>query len=198
MTHLFDEAEGKREAAEAILSDLDLVARWQRFGRPVVVGAVAYGLVVEPDLDMEIYCPHLEIEHGFQVLTECARNPRVHSAKFVNELAGADAALYWQLRYRHADGQEWKVDMWSAPDDYALPRSESLVAPMKAALTPETRQAILHLKQQRTGDPSLACLSVDLYRAVLDDGVRTIDELRRWLGDHQAGELTDWKPQPST
>lgn len=70
-------SEQRRQTAEAILRDLDLMNRWRRFGRPVLVGALAIDVAVAPDIDMEIYCPELKIEHGFQVISECAMNPRV-------------------------------------------------------------------------------------------------------------------------
>ena len=44
--------------------------------------------------------------------------------------------------------------------------------------TAETRSAILALKAARALDTGLRCPSIDLYRAVLDDGVRTVEELR--------------------
>lgn len=195
MSDLLARAAAMRPTAEAILADLDLVRKWARFGRPVLVGASAYDLLVDPDIDMEIYCPELCIAHGFQVLGECALNPRVTKARFANELAGRDQALYWQLRYRCDDGIEWKIDMWSAPNDYALPRAEHLVAPMRAALTAETRSAILALKAARALDAGLQCPSIDLYRAVLDDGVRTVQELHTWLATHETGQLSIWRPQ---
>jgi len=75
---LLERAARTRQQAQAILDDLDLLEKWRRFGRPVLVGAVSFDLAVAPDIDMEVYCPELRIEHGFQVLTECALNPRVN------------------------------------------------------------------------------------------------------------------------
>jgi hypothetical protein len=149
---------------------------------------------VAPDIDMEVYCPELRIEHGFQVLAECALNPRVVAAQFLNALSSPDKALYWQLRYRTDDGTEWKIDMWSAPEDYDLPRGEDFVQPMQDSLTDETRQAILALKEARAEGRLPTFLSVDLYRAVLDGGVRTVSDMQRWLKSNQVGVLTDWKP----
>ncbi len=184
----------RRLMAERILRELRLIERWQCHGRPVVVGAVAYDLVVSPDIDMEIYCPELRIEHGFEVLGACALHPGVTSAKFVNALALRDKALYWQLQYLDEAGLEWKIDMRSAPSDYDLPRSESLVEPMKRALSPDLRAAILDLKEARAADKALVCPSVDLYRAVIEDSVRTVDALKDWLRSHKTGELTAWRP----
>ena len=189
-----ERASQRRQTAEAILHDLDLMNRWRRFGRPVLVGALAIDVAVAPDIDMEIYCPDLKIEHGFQVISECAMNPRVTSAQFVNALNTPDKALYWQLHYCDDAGIDWKVDMWSAPEDYALPRGEHFVQPMKNALTPETRMAILVLKEARAAGELPMFLSVDLYRAVIEGGVRTPDQWREWQQTHETGVLTDWKP----
>jgi len=193
-TNILRRAEQRRRTAEAILRDLDLMNRWQRFGRPVLVGALSFNVAVAPDIDMEIYCPELKIEHGFQVLSQCALNPRVLSAQFLNGLKTPDKAIYWQLRCRGDDGDEWKIDMWSAPEDYALPRGEDFIGPMKKALTPETRTAILTIKEARAAGKLPMFLSVDLYRAVLEGGVRTPDQWRAWQQAHETGVLTDWKP----
>jgi hypothetical protein len=195
MTDEIKRAADRKRIANSILSDLDLVRKWQRYGRTVLVGAFAYDLLFDPDIDIEVYCPDLRIEHGFQVLLGCALNHRIIKARFSNELAGRDKALYWQLRYKQDDGTEWKIDMWSAPEDYDLPRGEHLVEPMQASLTPETRKTILKLKELRSLDSNLQYLSVDIYRAVLDDDVRNADDLHTWLKSHETGKLTDWKPK---
>jgi hypothetical protein len=192
--NILERATRKRAIAEAILADLRLFERWGRFGRPVLVGAVSFDLAVAADIDMEVYCPELRIEHGFQVLGECALHPRVTAAQFLNALSSPDKALYWQLHYLDAEGTDWKIDMWSAPTDYDLPRGEDFVQPMKDSLTSETREAILTLKEARAVGHLPAIWSIDLYRAVLGGGVRTLDEMQQWLQRNQVGVLTDWKP----
>jgi hypothetical protein len=182
------------QRAREILDALELFPNWSRFGRAVLVGAVAHGLALDPDIDLEIYCPRLRPEDGFAVLAQTARHPGLRETLFQNHMHGPDKALYWQIRFLDADDVLWKVDMWSAPDDYALPRGEDLVAPLARALTPETRRAILELKAWRAATPNVACLSIDLYRAVVADGVRDPQGLRAWLASHETGQLTDWKP----
>jgi hypothetical protein len=197
MTTVIEQSIRKRRMAEEILAELQLLQRWSRFGRPVIAGALAYDLIFDYDIDMEIYCPDLKIEHGFDVLGACALNPQVRQAAFTNGLETPDKALYWRLKYLDGHGNEWKIDMWSAPEDYPLPRAENLIVPMQRALNPESRAAILALKQARKTDSSLKCLSIDIYRAVIDDGVRTPAQLRLWLEQHETGILTDWKPRGS-
>jgi hypothetical protein len=81
--------------------------------RGILVGAVASDLVL--DCDMEIYCPDLKIEHGFEVFPHLCRKKSdfVKECPFQNHLAGPDGALYWQL-FIVKDGTPWKVDKWSA------------------------------------------------------------------------------------
>ena len=72
MRDLIELASDMRQVAENILADLNLVRKWEIYGRPVLVGAYACDLMIDPDIDMEIYCSDLKIEHGFQVLSECS------------------------------------------------------------------------------------------------------------------------------
>ena len=185
---LLAQSEAKRKQALAIVDELGLIRQWSRFGRPVVVGAVAHGLVWMPDIDMEVYCPQLKIEDGFEVMAACASvSPKVQSVCFQNHLADEDQALYWQIKYQTPEGVLWKVDIWSAPDDYALPRGEHLLEPMQRALTPESREIILGLKKTIAEDDSLTCMSIDLYRAVLDGDVKTAEDLRAWMSQQYRG-----------
>lgn len=194
LEQILAESATRRAEALEILSNLGLLDLWRQFGRPVLVGAVAYDLVLDCDIDMEIYCPSLKIEDGFKVLSElCQRSDIVKGCSFQNHLAGPDGALYWRIS-TVKDGTPWKIDMWSAPEDYPLPRSEHLVSPMIEALTEETKNAILRLKWHRRMDQDLNCPSIDLYRAVIDGGVRTPSELKSWLVTHPTGELLSWLP----
>lgn len=48
---------------------------------------------------------------------------------------------------------------------------------------------------RRFGRPVLVgALAIDLYRAVLEGGVRTVDDWIEWERTHETGVLTGWKP----
>jgi hypothetical protein len=181
--------------AQHILADLQLIERWHTFGKPIIVGAVAYGLVVAPDIDIEIFCDEPKIRDGFAVLRDCALHPRVRKARFANELDGPDQGLYWQLRYQYGNGQEWKIDMWSVRHSHPGPCSATLVDPMKQALTDETRRIILEIKEQILLDATFHCASIHIYRAVLDDGIRNVEQFRMWLERNPATGLVTWTPK---
>jgi hypothetical protein len=188
----------RQAQAERIIRALDLLGRWSAYGQPIVVGAVAHGLVGKPDIDLEVYCERPRIEDGFAVIADLALVPGVWTVRFSNELGGPDQGLYWQLRYRDpasvvsATGEVWKIDMWQLGHDHPVPLARDLIEPMRRALTAETRAAILTIKRDTLVERDVH--GIDVYRAVLDDGVRTTADVRGWLTTHRASGLTRWRP----
>ncbi len=195
MSEFTSRAETRQQIAEYILHELDLVNQWNRFGTCHLVGAVAYRLVVAPDIDMEIFCHEPKIEDGFEIIRACALYPKVTWTRFWNALGPPHHGLYWQVRYNY-EGEEWKIDMWSVADSYSEPCGTHLTEPMNRALTPESRETILSLKEAIFTNDTLDCPSIQIYRAVLDSDVRTLDELKEWLPRNPlTGVVTDWKPR---
>lgn len=195
MSDLISRAEARHQIAEHILSELDLVNRWNRFGVCHLVGSVAYRLVVAPDIDLEIFCPEARIEDGFEILRACALHPQVKKTRFWNALGPPHFGLYWQIRYQHED-EEWKIDMWSVANSYSEPCGTHLTEPMNRALSPQSRETILDLKEAVLADETLDCPSIQIYRAVLDSNVQTLDQLKVWLPRNPlTGVVTDWKPR---
>ena len=195
MSKLLSRAEARQQIAEHILNELDLANRWNKYGTCHLVGAVAYHLVVAPDIDMEIFCPETKVEDGFEVLSKCALHPNVKKIRFWNALGPPHYGLYWQIRYDH-EGEEWKIDMWSVADSYSLPCGVRLTEPMNQALTPESRETILRIKEAIFKNNDLECFSIQIYRAVLSFNVCTFEEFLEWLPQNQlSGVVTDWKPE---
>ena len=88
---------------------------------------------------------------------------------------------------------DWKIDIsfWLAPGIHPEPIYEAV----KQQLTPETRFAILRIKDVWYKLPYYRqeVSSVDIYDAVLQHGVRTLDEFDAYLSEHgkptRAGKL---------
>ncbi|MFI6996012.1 hypothetical protein [Nocardia sp. NPDC050175] len=104
MPDVLEQSRQRTRQAHEILTRLQLFERWQAFGTPILVGAVAYELAMAPDIDIEIYCDAPRIEDGFTVLQDCAALDNVRKARFGNHSSDPDEGLYWRLDYRTADG----------------------------------------------------------------------------------------------
>lgn len=195
MTERIRRAEERFVQSMAILEDLNLLDRWRKVGTPCIVGAMGYGLQVAPDIDMEIFCDRPSVEAGFGVMAQVAPHPRIRKVRFANELDGPDRGLYFQLRYRHERGEEWKLDLWLVANDHPGPLSRDLVTPMRRTLTDTTREAILTVKEYVLAN-RLNYPSIDIYRGVLEGGARSPAEFLAWHERVKPAGLTNWRPTP--
>ncbi|MGH3712928.1 MAG: hypothetical protein ACRDT4_05630 [Micromonosporaceae bacterium] len=188
---LLDRQAARQAAARAVLNVLQPLQRWRRFGEPSLCGAMAYRLLVAPDIDIEIFGP-LDPVSGFHLASAWAGDPAVRRVLFINAIGEADAGLGWEVSYLHR-GVAWAVQMWLLPEDYDGPRSVDLVMPMRAALDRASRCAILRIKEELVARGT-GHRSIDLYRAVLDHGVDTVEEYDRWCRSHSSTGMVNWRP----
>ncbi len=174
---------------------MDLISRWNVYGDTFIVGSVALDLVVRPDIDLEIFSDTASARDGFTIMRDLADLPKIRGVGFNNDRHAPAAGLYWKLKYELTADQVWTVDMWLF-DRPRLPRSATAnVEPLRRALTDETRDTILAIKEE-----AAACSSRAhghwLYRAVLNEGVRTYAEYTAWIGDQDVWERTSWQSNP--
>lgn len=184
----------RQEKARAVMNSLQPLKRWETFGQPRLCGAMPCGLLVAPDIDIEIY-GDLRVDSGFSLMSEWARDPAVDRILFINAVGETDAGLGWELRFR-LGGVPWRVQMWLLPADYEGPRSADLVEPMLAALRSESRCSILRIKEGLLARKT-EYRSIDVYRSVLDFGVKDVEEYDEWCQSYSSTGLLGWSPLPS-
>jgi hypothetical protein len=171
--------------AAAILSDLDLLATIGAVGTPVQTGSAALGLMVARDIDITTLCPTLAAEPIFEVVRPLATHPRVRRLAFRNDTGHWNIdprypdGLYWMIEYVTGAGIEWNFDLWFLQEQTTQFDLEDIRS-MPPRLTPEARLAILRIKEARHG-LERDRRSFRIYEAVLDHGVRTLDEFGRYL-----------------
>jgi hypothetical protein len=190
-TFLLQRQNARQEQAHTVMDALQPLQRWDQFGEPKLCGAMSYGLLVAPDIDIEIYGA-LSVDAGFSLVSDWAGALAVDRVLFINAVNGPDAGLGWEVRY-HVDGMPWAVQMWLLPADYDGPRSADLVEPMRTALCSRTRSAILRIKESLV-ERGAEYRSIDVYRAVLDDGVKDVEEYDRWCRSYSSTGLLNWRP----
>lgn len=193
MGDVFEREAERRRRALAMVRRLRLLERWSRVGSPELVGAVRRRFVVRRDIDMEVYTDVPKIHDGFSVLAEIACEPGVRSARFANELTGEDQGLYFQVRCLDEQGESWKIDCWLLANDHPQAHwGERFARALERVQTEETRRTILELKEALEDDRDVH--GIDVYRAVLDGGVRDVAGLRAWMKAHTRDGLDLWLP----
>ncbi|GAA1076957.1 hypothetical protein [Nocardiopsis composta] len=189
-TALLDEERLLQAEAEEVAADLRLDERLSALGDPVRVGAAALGVLVRRDLDVTVACPRLDAAAHRAVAdlgARLSRHPRVREV-LIRDDTGAwntDPAypdgLYLGVRYRSPQGRDWTLDLWFVDEPERQPDLAHL-RELGPALTPRLRAAVLAIKRallDRPG-PGTPAGSHRVYRAVVEDGVRTPEEFDAW------------------
>ncbi len=187
------QAEIRQEQAYQAVKKLGLVERWEKVGKPVLVGAMRFGAMVSPNIDMEVYTdaplPHV----GFAVIGELAETPGVTEIRYLNAMDGPDQGLYWFIRYEDGSGVTWGIDVWLVAHDHPHAYvADRLAAAMQKRLDTESRRRILSIKRDLPKE--LNVRGVDIYKAVLKDGVDTAEAMVTWLEKNPPEVMELWHP----
>jgi hypothetical protein len=188
-------AERNQQRAWEVVEATGVVAAWESIGaRPHLVGSLKTGLLMDrQDIDFHIYSDTLTVADSFAAVARLAANERFVRGEYVNLLNTDEMCLEWHTWYRDADNELWQIDMIHMPSDAPYAGYFEMVADrILAVLTDETRQAILAIKH--AVPPELKVMGVEVYRAVISDGVRDYAGFELWRQDHPVDGIIDWVP----
>ncbi|HXH20811.1 MAG TPA: hypothetical protein VNN10_02190 [Dehalococcoidia bacterium] len=180
-SELEDTARALRAECGRLLAQTRLLDLLGRYGRPKVTGSYALDLMVWRDLDVELLVENLDVSRFFELGREIAASLRPARMSFRDERLlntdGLPLGLYWGIHLPAESG--WKIDLW-AMERAEMDRRSPYVAWVQAGLSPETRAAILSIKNAVWTDPLYrsAYSSKDIYDAVLAEGVKDLDGFR--------------------
>jgi hypothetical protein len=173
---LLDQAKVLETEAQQVLAVLDLPTAFPSVGPPLLIGSARSGLLVLRDLDVMFDAPRATTADVLAGLATLAGRVDLLAADFRDERGDrrptpspTDERFYLVLR---AAG--WKIDLtfWL----HVVERPHVAEAGRIRAATEEEKLAILQLKSTCPGYPDQVS-GTDIYAAVLDRGVRTLDQL---------------------
>lgn len=164
--------------AKDCLDRLELMDRLREYGKPHLVGSVALRLIVRLDIDVHVLVPEDTLPGAaFDVAREILVYHELGVVNVMNFMF--HGAMKVTVPYRSLSGI-WNIDIWLTSRRREL--GVSGIRKLKRELDDEHRKIILSLKhffnqrsQCRYG------LSRYLYRAVLEEGVRTPKQFLRYL-----------------
>lgn len=178
-----------------IIRRLDIMKIWADAGAEAhVVGSLAMGLMMtHRDIDIHVYSSPLTVEGSFAAMAKLAVNAAIKKIECRNLLDTDEACIEWHAWYDDGDGGPWQIDIihilkGSRYDGFF----ERMAERIKAALTDETRLAILRLKAETPEDVHI--MGVEYYQAVLRGGVRTLADFIRWRQEHPVTGIVEWMP----
>ncbi|WP_107082207.1 hypothetical protein [Streptomyces caatingaensis] len=177
--------------ADAVAADLGLAELLAPAGEAVRVGSAALGLMVRRDLDVTVVCPVLDAAATVLVAGIGARlavHDRVREVRFLDDTGPWNTdprypdGLYLGVTCRSPAGRPWTLDLWFVDDPGRQPDLAHL-AELPPRLTDARRATILaikHVLAGRDANGGARVPSHEVYRAVLDAGVTTVEAFDAW------------------
>lgn len=194
-SEILDLSKRNQRRAWDIVRRLDIMKIWADAGAEAhLVGSLAMGLMMtHRDIDIHVYSSPLTVEGSFAAMAKLAVNAAIKKIECRNLLDTGEACIEWHAWYDDGDGEPWQIDIIhilksSRYDGFF----ERMAERIKAALTDETRLAILRLKAETPENVHI--MGVEYYQAVLRDGVRTMADFMRWRQEHPVTGIVEWMP----
>ena len=104
--------------------------------------------------------------------------------------------MEWHLKYRDKENKIWQFDIihieeGSQYDGYF----ERMADRICEIITPTQRDTILNLKYFSSFDNEIQIHGVEIYEAVIDDGIEDFEELKDWVKKRRMKEPYFWTPK---
>ena len=172
--------------ADDILYNKELLSTLKKFGQPHITGSYALNLMTWRDLDIYLETENINEEIFFKLgaiiqnqldpVKMSYRNERKDQTK------GLPAGLYWGVYLGNERKGAWKIDIWAIEADECRQRLQFCNA-LAERITPSAKQIIFSIKSQCWQDPEYrrSYTSLDIYEAVLDKAVVSIEEFKKYL-----------------
>ena len=195
MKALLNTASLMQQAAWRIIKETKVIEIWESIGATInLVGSLKMGLLMNHrDIDFHIYTDPFSLADSFTAMARLAENSRIKSINYVNLLEAEDRCIEWHAFYEDGEGLIWQMDLIhilkdSPFDGYFEETAERIIK----ALTPETRDAILQIKNDIPEERKV--MGIRIYQAVLEGGVRDVKSFRDWAEKNPTPGIVTWRP----
>jgi hypothetical protein len=151
-------------------------------------GSYSYDLMCWRDLDLYALDAEHDLKRCFEIGYELTERLAAKKARFTNNIGGEPNGFYWGIKLGDERKGAWKLDVWFL-DQKGYKEHAAYSASMRERLTPEKRLIILAIKEAYWQKPAYqdTVTSDMIYRAVLDQSVRSIGDFDRFILEGRDG-----------
>lgn len=195
MNSIISKAESMQKKAWGVIEDSSIIEIWSSIGATInLVGSLKMGLLINNrDIDFHIYTDPFTLDGSFSAMSQLAQNNRIKNISYTNLLDADDKCIEWHAFYEKSDSETWQIDMIHILKESPYTgHFEKVAERISHALTDETREAILNIKNAVPDDRKV--MGIQVYRAAIEDGIRTFDEFSRWEKNNGVESIVDWMP----
>ncbi|WP_372935015.1 hypothetical protein [Mariniphaga sediminis] len=182
--------------AYRIIDELRIYETWENLNSTCnLVGSVKTGLLMNHlDIDFHTYSKKFSIEKSFNAIAEISKNPKIKEVIYKNLLDKEDMCLEWHLLYEEKPERIWTIDIIHIKNESPYAGMiERVTDKISAVLSEPLKKKILNIKwESEQGTEKIP--GIEIYQAVIDDGVETFEAFEIWRKNRQHAEISLWEP----
>jgi hypothetical protein len=179
---VMENAQLKREA-ETLVQECGLPQLLAAYPAWFIGGSYSYDLMCWRDLDIYVLDTEQDLKRCFEVAYELSFRLGAKKSRFTNNVGSEPDGLYWGIKLGNERQGAWKLDIWFL-NSRSYEQHADYSAKMNETLTAETRAIILAIKEAYWRRPEYrdSITSDQIYRAVLEKGVKDTSDFKRSIG----------------
>jgi hypothetical protein len=167
---------------DKILYEEGLYNILSKLGEPQIVGSFDLDLLIKPDIDITIKVEKYDTQKYFLVCTEIADKIKPIRIKYIDQSVAQFDAFPFDTGYflginLKRNNIKWSIDAWIFTPEIFKERID-YHNEIKKSINDSNRDVLMNLKRSVFENPNYR--SVDLYRAVLFDGIESLDDFDKW------------------
>lgn len=187
MNNHLEQASLLQQSAKQLLSSKMLIEELSKFGPVNFTGSYALGLMVWPDIDMQVEIDassHDRVKVFSELAYKFLQDSDFKSVKLINftpgKKPGMPTGMYMGLTCKH-NKQSWKIDIWALDPEH-IKNNVNYMNQVKSKLTKDLKQFIIDWKHKLLREGRVPQLgSYMLYKAILFEGMKGEDEILKYL-----------------
>ncbi|WP_022666160.1 hypothetical protein [Desulfospira joergensenii] len=195
MEDILKTAERRQKEAWSVIEKTNVTDHWSSIGATInLVGSLKTGLLINNrDIDFHIYTTPFKLSDSFLAVSRLSENKRIKTVSYANLLEAEDKCIEWHAFYDDPDGNSWQIDMIHILNDSPyVGYFENVAERISEVLTEETRGAILRIKSAIPMGQKV--MSIQIYKAVIEDGIRNIEAFWQWKKQNPNEGVLTWVP----
>lgn len=156
------------------------------YGEVHIIGSYALRVMVWRDLDIVLKMPRIDRHAFFELGSRVSHLLHPYKMFLTDYTAGPSEydfhGLYWGIRVGDLHEGAWKIDLHAEDHERCQDMLDQCKA-LASRLTPDTQRRILTIKSSVWNHPAYrkTVTSQDVYDAVLDHRVATVDEFWAYI-----------------
>ena len=174
----------RKESADYILYSSGLLDELTKYGKPHIIGSYRMDMLAWNDLDIDIENGTMSIEKLYQLTEWILKTfkPVWYEAK---EEIIADGKTVWFHGFEtNITGELWNIDLWFLDKD-TIESAEKYCDEIAEKATGSQKEQIVKIKQELIARKLYSFdkfTSMDVYSAVINNGISSIDEFLKLFG----------------